>query len=317
MDLVSKIEIASRGRALTVLSIAAFISSALISAPAFAASVEDDFKMACAACHTIGGGRLVGPDLAGINERRDEQWLFEFVRSSQALIASGDADAKAVFDEYNGLIMPDSMIPDDRIKPLLVYIEQQSAAASETASADEEAAAEDDTPTEPVATAAVSGDTADVSVEPDAATMAQVALGQELFQGTTRFESGGPACNACHDIRSDAVTGGGVLAKELTTVFSTMGGAGLTAVIGQAPFPVMQVAYADHPLAESEVAALVTFLDHAGQQANQRSPNYGLGLFTGGVVGSAVVFGLCGAVWRKRRIGSVNQDIYDRQGKSS
>ena len=31
---------------------------------------EEIFQSGCNACHTIGGGRLVGPDLLGVSERR-------------------------------------------------------------------------------------------------------------------------------------------------------------------------------------------------------------------------------------------------------
>ena len=70
-----------------------------------------------------------------------------------------------------------------------------------------------------------------------------IEAGQAMFQGVTRFENDGAACNACHDVRNDAVIGGGILAAELTTVFSRMGSAGVKAILGQAPFPVMQAAY--------------------------------------------------------------------------
>ena len=33
------------------------------------------FKANCTACHMIGGGRLVGPDLQGITEKRTKDWL--------------------------------------------------------------------------------------------------------------------------------------------------------------------------------------------------------------------------------------------------
>ena len=85
----------------------------------------------------------------------------------------------------------------------------------------------------------------------------QVLLGQGLFQGTTRLANGGPTCNSCHDVTNDAVIGGGILATELTTVFSRLGGPGVRAILGSPPFPVMQQAYVDKSLTEAEVAGLV------------------------------------------------------------
>ena len=58
------------------------------------------FNDNCTACHKI-GGKLVGPDLVGVTERRSEDWIKSFVTNSTAFIASGDKDAKAIFDEYN------------------------------------------------------------------------------------------------------------------------------------------------------------------------------------------------------------------------
>ena len=138
--------------------------------------------------------------------------------------------------------------------------------------------------------------------------------GQAMFQGAIRFENGGAACNACHDVRNDAVIGGGILAAELTTVFSRMGGAGVKAILGQAPFPVMQAAYADKPLTDEEVTALVAFLEYAdSEEYNQLPRDYGIGLFLSGVVGAAILFLFFGIFWRGRKVGSVNQEIYDRQ----
>ena len=132
-----------------------------------------------------------------------------------------------------------------------------------------------------------------------------------------QFSGGGPTCNACHDVNHEAVIGGGNLARELTTVFSTMGREGVTAIINNAPFPVMRTAYENQPITEQETSALVAFLQQADEQhANHQPRSYGAGLLSGGVLGSITLFGICGFVWRGRRKDSVNQSIYDRQSKS-
>ncbi len=257
---------------------------------------EQVFNTTCFACHTIGGGRLIGPDLAGVHEKRSQEWLERFVKSSQSMINAGDAEAVALYEEYSSLLMPDAVASEEEIRQVLSYIESQS--SGDVASTDTGAS-------EPVA-----------AEEP--ASEEDILAGQELFQGNLRFVNGGPACNACHEVRNDAVIGGGILATELTSVFSRMGGAGVTAILGRAPFPVMQAAYEDRSLTEQEVTALVAFLEYAdSEQYNQLPRDYGLGLFASGIVGAGVLFGLFGLVWRGRKIGSVNQSIYDRQIKSS
>ena len=55
-----------------------FSSAYLVLATPFSQSEElgaDIFQQQCAACHTIGGGTLVGPDLQDVTSRRDREWL--------------------------------------------------------------------------------------------------------------------------------------------------------------------------------------------------------------------------------------------------
>jgi mono/diheme cytochrome c family protein len=262
---------------------------------------KQTFNTACAACHSLGGGRLVGPDLEGVYDRRTDEWVLNFVKSPMAMKNSGDADAVALFEEYNGLVMPDAYISDVQITEVLAYIKGADAPAATSAT----------TP----ATAAVPAETPAASEEEIAA---EIEVGQNMFQGTIRFAKGGPACNACHDVRNDAVIGGGVLAAELTTAFTRMGGsAGVRAILGSAPFPVMQSAYEDKDLTDAEVSALVAFLEYAdSEEYNQLPRDYGMGLFVSGLGGAGVLFLLFGTIWRGRKVGSVNQEIYDRQVKS-
>ena len=256
---------------------------------------EQIFKTTCFACHTIGGGRLVGPDLAGVHDRRSQEWLERFVASSQSMIKDGDAEAAALFEEFNRVPMPDSFISEEQIRQVLSYIKSQS--SSQTA---------DVAPSE--------GE--QVPAEAPASEK-DILIGQELFQGSIRFVKNGPACNACHEVRNDAVIGGGILATELTTVFSRMGGAGVKAILGHAPFPVMQAAYKNQSLTDDEVTALVAFLEYAdSEQYNQLPRDYGIGLFVSGSVGAGVLFLFFAVVWRGRKKESVNQAIFDRQVRS-
>lgn len=271
---------------------AALLAAGLTVSPgAWAQDGSALFRTSCAACHTIGGGRLVGPDLAGVTARRTEAWLIPFIQGSQAVIASGDSIAVALSREYVGLVMPDWPLSDDEVRAILGHL----------------AAASDGGPLPAAAPAAT----------PSNATPEQVRLGRALFQGRVRLANGGPTCNSCHHVTHDAVIGGGVLARELTTVFTRLGGPGVRAVIGSPPFPVMQRAYQGRPLTELEVAALVAFLEDAdAHHALQHPRDYGLRLFWAGLVGAAALLGFYTLAWRGRRTGSVYRAIFARQVKT-
>jgi hypothetical protein len=231
---------------------------------------------------------LVGPDLLGVSERRSEEWLVKFVQHSQAMVEAGDPIAVAVFEEHNKVAMPDQPLTKAEILAVIEYAKTPHVA-----------------PGQPAAPAPVE------------LTEEDILLGQNLVEGRVRLSNGGPACNSCHDVTNDAVIGGGILAKELTTVFSRLGGPGVRAILGSPPFPVMQEAYEDDPLTESEVKALVGFLEKADAEKSLQQPrDYGVGLFASGVAGSGILLGIYSLLWRRRKRKSVNQSIYDRQVKS-
>ena len=282
------------------------------------ASGETDFNTYCGACHSIGQGRRVGPDLAGVYDRRSQDWLEKFVKSSQSLIKSGDAEAVAVAAEFNNMVMPDATISAAQIKAVLTYIKGAAGgAAAVIEHSAEGAAAVIEHSAEGAAAAAAVGKAPEPVAAVAPPSEADIKLGEALFEGSQRLENGGPACNACHHVRYDAVMGGGILAAELTTVFSRMGVPGLEAILGSAPFPVMQTAYQDRALTKQEVSGLVAFLQYADSVEYQQLPrDYGMGLFLTGIVGAAILFLLFGTIWRGRRVKLVNQDIYDRQIKS-
>ncbi len=273
-------------RRLTALAAAAVACA--FSAPANAATGEENYAKICAACHSIGGGRLVGPDLAGVTTRRSEEWLVKFIKSPKAMIDAGDADAVALFKEYN-LVMPDPQYTEAEIKDIVAYLATKSGAAAVA-------------PTPPP--------------PPKEASPAEIARGQNLFQGLERLKNGGPACNSCHHVKNDAVIGGGVLAKELTTVFSTMGTPGINAILGKPPFPVMAAAYAEHPLTDDESAALVGFLQDADKKHELQQPrDYGFRLVWSGAAALVPLMGLYSLIWRKRKVRPVNEKVFDRQVK--
>jgi len=80
------------------------------------------FKANCAACHSVGSNKVVGPGLQGVADRHDREWLEKWIKNSGELIASGDGDAKAIFAEYNKSIMPPQAVSTEDIDAILAYI---------------------------------------------------------------------------------------------------------------------------------------------------------------------------------------------------
>ena len=98
---------------------------------------KDLFAQNCASCHKIHAD-ATGPKLAGVNQRRTEDWLLKWIRNSQSLIKSGDATAVKLYNDWNQTAMnafPD--FTDDDIRSILAYIdsvpEPQKTAATATA----------------------------------------------------------------------------------------------------------------------------------------------------------------------------------------
>ena len=260
-----------------------------------AGSGKEIFSTICVACHTVGQGKRIGPDLAGVDERHTEEWLIEFIRSSQTVIKSGNPEAVALAEGYPGLVMPDNPLSDDQIRSVLTYVRELESGAATAGVTPSQAAAK---PARKV-------------------TKEDVRRGQELFQGNIRFAERGPSCNSCHHVVNDAIIGGGILAAELTSVFSKMGAGGVRAILGKPPFAVMEQAYRDRSLTEDEVHALVAFLQDADEQQSFQQPrDYGVGLAGTGAVGTALLLGSYALIFRRRKRASVNQEIYDRQIKS-
>lgn len=75
----------------------------------------------CNTCHAV-DRKVVGPALQGVYDRRTLPWIYEFVRNSSKVIASGDAQAVAVYNEFNQLQMPNHDLEDSDILAIMAYV---------------------------------------------------------------------------------------------------------------------------------------------------------------------------------------------------
>ena len=80
------------------------------------------FESKCLACHSIGEGKKLGPDLAGVSKRRTGDWLTKWLKSPETMLQT-DADAKAMLKEYNNLPMPNQSLGDAEIKQYIKYFQ--------------------------------------------------------------------------------------------------------------------------------------------------------------------------------------------------
>ncbi len=256
----------------------------------------------CFTCHSIGRGKVIGPDLVNVHERHDDEWLVKFIKSSQTMVKNGDPAAVKLFNENNKIPMPDTPpnVTESDIRSIIDFIKVASAnpgqaPAASTAAAPAAAPAADDD----------GGGDAD--------------HGKKLFTGLVRFKNNGPTCIACHQVKDDKAITGGSLALELTLEYSQKGGAAFIGnILSTTPFPAMQEAYGKRPLTEGEVADLTAYLKRVDEQhQQQQGRDYGATLFFSGLVGAVILIVVFPMLWSRRRRVSVNHRIYDRQIKST
>ncbi len=93
------------------------------------------FRTNCGACHSVGKGKLVGPDLKNVQDRHSEEWILKWVKGSQAMVKAGDKDAVKLFADNNSIPMPDQALADNDIKSILAFIKTEGAPVTAAAPA--------------------------------------------------------------------------------------------------------------------------------------------------------------------------------------
>jgi nitrite reductase (NO-forming) len=80
------------------------------------------FESKCLACHSIGQGRKLGPDLAGVSKQRDAAWLTRWLKDPDSMLKS-DEHAKAMLKQYNNIPMPNQSLTDADIRQIIKYFQ--------------------------------------------------------------------------------------------------------------------------------------------------------------------------------------------------
>lgn len=240
----------------------------------------------CAACHLIGGGELIGPDLKDVTARRDRAWLTRFMQNPEAVIDSGDPYANQILEKAGGMVMPPAPgLTPALAEALLDLIEAESKLDGSRF--------------------------AGVELSDRSFTDVDVRRGRELFTGEALLEAGGPSCLSCHTAGGVGALGGGKLGPDLTLVYERLQGQkGLGAWLSAPATPTMQEVYRQVPFTASEVEALLAFFEDAAKQRAEADTAAPLTFFLLGLGGAVLGLVLFDFAW-KRRFRSVRRRLVD------
>jgi mono/diheme cytochrome c family protein len=257
-----------RAAPVTLTTAQSAVSSSQAAAQSSAGSGDGQaiFQQFCIACHSIGAGIVVGPDLEGVTTRRDRAWLARWIAEPDKMLAESDPIATELFQEFNNIPMTNLGLSTADVEALLIYLDNPGGVVASS----------------PAAVTLPPGDS---------------ARGEAVFTGATGLQNGAPACISCHSTAGIGSLGGGTLGPDLTNVQERYGEVGLPQTLQNLPFPTMRGVFGEKPLTNSEVADLYAYFARANQ-ATAGALNYIFVLI--GLVGFLVLLLISHLLWRKR-----------------
>jgi mono/diheme cytochrome c family protein len=259
--------------------------------PVQAQETVDFFKQNCASCHTIGGGRLTGPDLKDVSKRKDREWLATFIANPKAIVDAGDPYTRQLVQESRDVVMPTLFgLTRDRIDSLLNLIDAESKLPR--------------------------SQFAGVQVSSRPLTADDVARGRELFLGWERLGNGGAACISCHTVQAVGALGGGKLGPDLTRVYERMQDRKQLAAWLSAPAtPTMLPIFKARPLQPEEILSLVAFFEQSAKEGREDDSPSALRFFLLGLGGAGAGLAAFDALWRRRFRGVRRVLVHSNNGR--
>lgn len=266
---------ACRKALLAGLLLAAFVLSVFPDG-ASAQDPRDYFRQNCKSCHTIGGGRMNGPDLKDVTTRQERAWLVNFIQDPKGVIDRGDPYAQQIFQEARQTYMtqPYGMTPALAEK-LLTLIEEESAKEE--------------------------SEFKGLQLSNEPFTGADVQQGREIFLGKQRLSAGGSACISCHSTRDLRALGGGRLGPDLTDVFNRLGGREKLGNWLSAPATAtMQPIFKNNALTSDEIKSLLAYFDSTKGQTDSDPVGSRLMFLLLGLLASTGLMFAFDAAWKWR-----------------
>ena len=205
----------------------------------------DYFRKNCMSCHTIGGGRLTGPDLKNVHERQERDWLVRFLLDPRRVIESGDPYAQQLFADSRRVMMPTvAGMNEDRAHALLDLITAESALEESQFKG--------------------------LQISDRPFTANDIARGRAMFLGDRDLVNGGSACLACHTMRGLGGLSGGRLGPDLSRAYERLGGRkNMGAWLFSPATATMAPLFRDHPLEQDEILSLLAFFEDAAKQGGE------------------------------------------------
>lgn len=260
--------------ALVIAAVSALLFCGITSA--WAQDAAAFFKQNCMSCHTIGGGRLTGPDLKDVTTRKDRAWIVQFLQGPKAMIDSGDAYANKLQQEARGVVMPNiaGMTPQQAQALLDMITAESKLSRSQFAG---------------------------MQISDRPLTAQDIAKGRLVFLGEQQLSGGGPACISCHTVKGLTLLGGGRLGPDLTRVYERLQGRkGLAAWLSSPASPTMAPVFRDHAIQPEEVLSFVALFEDSAKRGGQDDTTSLLNFFLLGVGGMVLGLISLDALWKTR-----------------
>ena len=87
---------------------------------------EDLFNTRCTACHTIGQGDRLGPDLLDVASKRDRAWLVRWLQEPNKVLEEKDPLAMSLYNQYGKVPMPNLKLTDRNALDLIEFMQSES-----------------------------------------------------------------------------------------------------------------------------------------------------------------------------------------------
>jgi mono/diheme cytochrome c family protein len=233
-----------------------------------AAEGQTIFNQKCAGCHTIGAGKLVGPDLQGVTQRRDLDWLQRMISGPDKLAAAKDPILTPLVAEFNNFLMPNLGLTQSEVHAVIAYLENPESTGQ-----------------------------AQPAALPNGGSQQR---GRQYFSGALPLANGGPNCIACHSTANLPALGGGSLGPDLTQVAQRLGDPGLASALQTLPFPTMQGVFANRMLTPAEQADLYAYFQSV-KTMQPAGTNRSLWFWGAGIASTLILFGLLSFYWPGQR----------------